>query len=127
LDRWKPQGLLAAAIFLTGIRVFSYSLMIEPWPALLIQLLHGPTYSAIWVAGVSYADKIAPAGLGATAQGIFSGVLLGLGYGTGAVLGGRIYENMGAVAMFQIFSLIVFAALAIFQISGRKRLSVETT
>ena len=126
LERWKAHGLLAAAIFMLCIRLFSYSLVTAPWLVLIIQLLHGPTFSAIWVAGVSYADNIAPTGLGATAQGIFAGVLLGLGSGTGAVLGGRIYENLGAITMFQVFSLLAFAALALFQFGSRKRRISET-
>ena len=127
LTRWQARGLLVAAIFLLGIRLFSYSLLTAPWPVLIIQLLHGPTFSAIWVAGVSYADKIAPSGLGATAQGIFAGVLLGLGSGIGAVLGGRIYENLGAVAMFQVFSLLALAALALFQFGSRIKLISAST
>ena len=92
----------------------------------IIQMLHGPTYSAIWVAGVSYADKMAPPGLGATAQGIFAGVLLGLGFGTGAILGGWVYETLGAVAMFRIFTIVVLTSLILFQLSGRNRLVPAT-
>jgi PPP family 3-phenylpropionic acid transporter len=68
--------------------------------ALFIQLLHGPSFAAMWVAGVTQADRMAPPGLGATTQGIFSGVTMGLGSAFGAMTGGLLYENFGAAATF---------------------------
>ena len=74
--------------------------------ALLIQLLHGPTFSLMWIAGVAYADRIAPPGLEATAQGLFSGVMLGIGAAAGAFLGGVLYEHVGLVVLFRLASLL---------------------
>jgi PPP family 3-phenylpropionic acid transporter len=74
---------------------------------LVIQLLHGFTVPAIWAAGISFVAETAPPGLGTTAQGIFAGVLTGLGAATGAYLGGVIFQNFGPVVMFRTFACVL--------------------
>lgn len=114
LDRWGAKVLLASAIFFTVVRAFAYVLMTAPWQVLPISLLHGPTFAAMWAAGVAYADESAPPGLGATAQGIFSGVVLGLGVALGAFVGGFLYEAYGALVVFQFAGWAALMALIIF-------------
>src|SRR5688572_3665717 len=106
LSRWNERQLIGAALLFFAIRALAYSLIAVPWLALPIQLLHGPTFSLMWIAGVSYADKVAPTGLEATAQGLFSGVMLGIGSAAGAFLGGLLYEYVGLVMMFRLVALI---------------------
>ena len=102
LRRWGAQRLMSAAMLFYAIRALAYSFILVPWLALPIQLLHGPSFSLMWLSGVSYADEIAPAGLGATAQGLFSGVMLGIGSAAGAFLGGFLYDQVGLVSMFRL-------------------------
>jgi PPP family 3-phenylpropionic acid transporter len=102
LSRWGAQRLMSAAMLFYAIRALAYSFIVVPWEALPIQLLHGPTFSLMWLSGVSYADEIAPGGLGATAQGLFSGVMLGIGSAAGAFLGGFLYDHVGLVSMFRL-------------------------
>jgi oligosaccharide:H+ symporter len=106
LRRWNAQQLLGAALLIVVIRTLAYSFVVVPWLVLLIQLLHGPSFALMWVAGVSYVNKIAPSGLEATAQGLFSGVMLGVGSAIGAFLGGFLYEYVGIVSMFRVASII---------------------
>jgi MFS family permease len=63
-------------------------------------LLHGPTFAAAWASGVAYVHDLAPEGMGATAQGLFNGMTMGLGAATGAFIGGLLYDGVGAAAMF---------------------------
>ena len=111
LSRWSERQLMGAALLFFAIRALAYSFIAVPWLALPIQLLHGPTFSLMWVAGVSYADRIAPTGLEATAQGLFSGVMLGVGSAAGAFLGGFLYEHVGLVMMFRLASVIALAGM----------------
>ena len=83
LGRWGAKGLLTLSLLGYGVRAFAYSFMNVPWLVLPIQLLHGPTFATLWAAGVSYADEIAPEGMGATAQGLLSAVVWGLGSALG--------------------------------------------
>jgi MFS transporter, PPP family, 3-phenylpropionic acid transporter len=118
--RWSEGQLMGAALLFFAIRALAYSLIAIPWLALPIQLLHGPTFSLMWIAGVSYADRIAPTGLEATAQGLFSGVMLGIGSAAGAFLGGVLYEHVGLVMMFRVAALISLAAMGFMRLAEKK-------
>jgi MFS transporter, PPP family, 3-phenylpropionic acid transporter len=120
LRRWNAQRLMGAALFFFAIRALAYSLIVIPWLALFIQLLHGPTFSLMWIAGVSYADQMAPAGLEATAQGLFAGVLLGIGSATGAILGGLLYEQIGLVSMFRLTALTALVGVGFILLVEKK-------
>ncbi len=111
LKRWGMLNLMIVALFFFAIRASAYSFISLPWMALPIQLLHGLTFSLMWVAGIAYADRIAPQGMSATAQGLFSGVMLGVGSVAGSLLGGFLFDAVGAIWMFRVMAVI--AALAI--------------
>jgi PPP family 3-phenylpropionic acid transporter len=118
LKRWKARELLTFALLISVVRSLAYSFIHTPGWVLLIQLLHGPSFSAMWVAGVSYANEIAPKGMGATAQGLFSGVQLGLAGTFGGLVGGLLYENLGAGMMFRWVGMVGFAAVVLFLMLG---------
>lgn len=123
LERWGAPLLLAFSLAATVLRAFAYVSMTAPWQVLPVSLLHGPTFAAMWMAGVAYADETAPAGLGATAQGLFGGVSMGLGVALGAFSGGYLYDTVGAVAAFQWAGLASLIALLIFTLSNREAFS----
>ncbi len=112
LQHWNARQLMSAALLFFAARALAYSFIVEPWAAYFVQMLHGLTFSLMWVAGVSYADEIAPSSLKATAQGLFSGVMLGVGSATGAFLGGSLYEQAGLISMFHLAALIALAGAA---------------
>jgi PPP family 3-phenylpropionic acid transporter len=119
LKRWGARGLLIFSTIGYLVRVLAYSLVIVPWTALFLQLLHGTSYSALLVAGVSYADEIAPPGLGASAQGLFSAVLIGIGVTAGNLIGGTLYESFGAAVMYRSVGLVIFISLILFMLVER--------
>ncbi len=105
--------MLILALVVYVLRWLFYSLAWTPELAVAGQALHGLSFSALWVAGVSYAERRAPPGLGATAQGIFSAALYGVA-ALGSVLGGLIYAAAGPVALFQVAALMAALALVAF-------------
>jgi MFS family permease len=74
----KSRGLLILAIFFTGLRCLLYALVAGPVALLVLQLVHGLTFPLLWVAGVTYVAENAPEGLGATGQGVFGSVMVGV-------------------------------------------------
>jgi PPP family 3-phenylpropionic acid transporter len=118
LARWGTRGLLGLALLATAAQAFAYSLIRDPWLVLPVQVLHGPAFSAMWAAGVAYASDIAPPGMGATAQGVFAGVGMGLRSALGAFIGGLLYDLWGPVAMFRWGGVIALLALAFFFLVG---------
>lgn len=76
LRRSAAPALLVGALALLGVRLLLYPVGgAVPW-VLTVQLLHGATFSVIWIAGVAYADALAPPRLKVTAQGLFSAVMM---------------------------------------------------
>jgi MFS family permease len=120
LRRFGARGLLIIAMATIGLRLICYSLTTLFWVVLLIQLVHGLTFAIILIAGVSYADQVAPAGMKATTQGMFSGTLMGFGAATGGLLGGVLMERFQPAGMYGIVGAIVLVSLVAFLFIERK-------
>lgn len=123
LRRWGARPLLIVGLLASVFRLFAYSLATEPWQALAVQLLHGPSFALMWMAGVSWANKIAPMGMGATAQGLFGGVNFGLGGMAAALVGGALLERVGASAMYSWATLGMTLGVALYFLAERLVLS----
>ncbi len=119
LRKFKTQGLLLLAMGVTGLRCILYSFSGSPQVVLAIQCLHGLTFPALWVAGVTYAAENAPEGLGASTQGLLSAVLMGLGAGAGGLIGGLLIDSLGVSGMFGVIGAAVLIGLVVFLIIER--------
>lgn len=110
LQRWGSSRLLALGLAAYVLRALALSWIQLPSLVLLTQLLHGPVFGLLWVAGVSYASEIAPSGMGATAQGLFGSVMFGLGGAGGGFFGGFLYDAVGPAMMFRLAGVVVLFA-----------------
>ena len=97
--------LLGYAVY--GGRALVMSFVHAPWGVVALQLLHGPSFAVMWISGVALARRLAPAGLGATAQGLFSSVSTGLGGAVGAVVGGWIFGAIGPAGAFRTAAVLL--------------------
>lgn len=113
LRRFGNRGVLYIAMGVIGIRNLYYAFVSDSTQILFIQIVHGLTFGVIWLAGVNYAAAHAPRGLNATAQGLFSTVLLSVGFAAGNLLCGVLIDVLGIQRMFAAMGIIVFASLAI--------------
>ena len=120
LARWSAKGLFVFGTIMYVFRAMALSYIQMPWMVLITQLLHGLSFSTMWVAGVSYSDEIAPYGLGATAQGLFTGVYMGIASAVGAFLGGVLYQDFGGAIMYRTMSIGVAVSILIFFIAQWK-------
>ncbi|MEZ4620514.1 MAG: major facilitator superfamily domain-containing protein 6 [Caldilineaceae bacterium] len=127
LNRLGARGLLLLSLSASVVRMTAYALMPAAWYVLPINLLHGLTFSAMWVAGVSYANRAAPLGMGATAQGLLSGVSMGLAGAIGAVTGGYLYEAVGPAATFGWAGACVACGLLFFAVAGQRARDIQMT
>ena len=114
IARFGPNRLIAFGLLAGVVRLFALALMGAPWLALPISLLHGPSFAVLWAAGVADADMAAPAGLGATAQGLFAGAMNGLGSALGGFFGGVAWEAIGFERLFAILGWLMVGALLVF-------------
>jgi PPP family 3-phenylpropionic acid transporter len=118
--RLKPHGLLIFSMIATLVRLFLYATVVSEFGILAFQLINGFTFAALWVAGVSYVNEIAPAGLSATAQGIFGATVFGFGAAGGGFLGAILLERVGGAQMYAIFGALVLAALIVYILLERQ-------
>ena len=128
MRRYGARGLLLSAFLIYAIRAGVYAGIRNPLLAIPAQLLHGPTFSALWVGGVAYAASRAPRGLGATAQAAFNSVFMGVAAAAGAVLGGVLYDTLGLGPTFLIcgaLSLLGFALLLLGGSPGNARTAAD--
>ena len=94
LNRFKARGLLVIGMLITGLRLVLYGALNFEAGILIFQLLNGLTFPLVWVAGVSYANEIAPEGMKATAQGLLGAMTFGFGAAAGGLLGGLLLGSL---------------------------------
>jgi PPP family 3-phenylpropionic acid transporter len=113
IQRFKAYGLLVLALVITGARLLLFAVAGTPELVLLFQLLNGLTFPAMWLAGVAYAHENAPAGLSATAQGLFGAMVFGFGTAVGGLLGGPLLVSTGGRGLYLVFGVVVLITVAI--------------
>jgi MFS family permease len=118
LRRMGNRTLIILAVVSQALRLLGWSVINEPYLAISLQLLSGLTFGALWMAGVAYAKQIAPPGMGATAQGLLSGIFFGLSAAVGALLGGVWYEQLGSWGMFRWGGLVMMIGVVLYLVAG---------
>ena len=123
IKRFSAYGLFMIALILIAIRSLLYFAASSTYMVWAVQVFSGMVFPAMWLAGVSYADENAPAGLKSTAQGLFGAVVFGFGSAVGGFLGGVLLEKIGGRNMFLVFGIVILVGLALLE--GVKRLFPE--
>jgi MFS transporter, PPP family, 3-phenylpropionic acid transporter len=111
VKRFTNYGLLLLALVMVAVRSLLLSVVSTPLMVLALQAFGGTIFPAMWLAGVSYADENAPAGLKSSAQGLFGAMCFGVGSAVGGFIGGLLLESIGGRGMFSAFGIIVLAGL----------------
>jgi PPP family 3-phenylpropionic acid transporter len=120
IKRLKSRGLLMLTMTVTGLRMVLFGVSGTPSLALIIQLLNGLSFPAMWVAGVSYAHENAPEGMETTAQGLFGAMVMGFGMSVGGFIGGPLLENIGGRGLYLIYGVFVLTIVAIVMLIQRR-------
>jgi PPP family 3-phenylpropionic acid transporter len=107
IKRFGAYGLLLLAMVISGIRLVLFAVSGSALPILLIQLLNGLSFPAMWVAGVAFADHNAPENLKTTAQGLFGMMVFGFGSAVGGFGGGLMLDGIGGQGLFAAFGVVV--------------------
>ena len=123
VKKFGSYGLLLLALNLIGIRSFFYAAASTPGTILILQVFSGTLFPAMWLAGVTYADENAPAGLKSSAQGLFTAVAFSVGGAVGGFLGGLLLGSLGGRGLYLVFGTIILIGVAIAE--GTRRLFPE--
>jgi len=105
-------GVVTGAVVYAA-RWFVLAFTTTPVAATLTQIVHGLSFGLFYMAGVAFVESHSPKGLSATAQSLFFVAMWGLGAAAGSVAGGAVYQNFGAVTMFQLCGLCTLVAIAL--------------
>ena len=127
LAHWGARRLLMLSLVVFAFRALALSLIQTAWLVLPLQLLHGASFATMWVASVSYADKLAPPGMGATAQGLLSGAMFGLGAAFGGFVGGLLFAGIGGSMMYRWTSVALLIGLVLFILADRRMVRAQTS
>ncbi len=125
IKRTGAKGLLGIGFIAYAIRWVAYSFVRLPVWVLPVQLIHGLSFGAFQVGGVTFVNERTPEGLSTTAQAIFSTITYGFGPIAGALVGGYFYDTVGMESLFQILSLLVLTGFVLFWWGTKNRTSVE--
>ena len=117
---WGPRGLLLFSLVILTFRLVAMGLVTSPEWVLLLQLLHGPSFASLWMAGVAYVSEIAPPGLETTSQGMLTGFVMGLGSTVGALLGGFLFQGYGFSTMYLGAGIGIFLLMIGFLFANRR-------
>jgi PPP family 3-phenylpropionic acid transporter len=123
VKKFGAYGLFMVSLILMGVRSLLLSAVGTPSLVYIVQALGGTIFPAMWLAGVSYADANAPAGLKSTAQGLFGAMTFGFGSAVGGFIGGLLLESIGGRKMFMVLGIVILGGLLV--IEGVKRLIPE--
>ncbi|HTP02168.1 MAG TPA: major facilitator superfamily domain-containing protein 6 [Anaerolineales bacterium] len=128
IGRIGSTGLLKLSFSVYAVRWLLFSFIHDPMWALALQMLHGLSFAAFLTAGVTYLNERTPAGLGTTAQSIFSVVSYGLAAFVGALAGGYLYDHGSMTVFFRVFGAVTIAGLLLFWVSSARpwRAAYET-
>lgn len=94
-----------------GIRFILYSILVDPWWCLPIELFQGLTFGLFFSTMASYASVVSPPGTEATVQGLVGALFEGVGVSVGSLVGGILMSKYGGSTTFLVFgvgSLLMF-------------------
>jgi len=99
---------MIAAMILYAARIYLYTVVDSIYWYLVLEFAHGFTYSLNWVAVITYGREIAPRRYRTTMQGLIDGSYFVVGKAGGMLVGGSMYDDLGANAMWVAGSEVSF-------------------
>lgn len=120
--RLAPSGLLLAAALAGVLRWSLTALSLDPAVLVVAQCLHALTFGAAHLGAMHFIARTAPAGLSATAQGLYAALSGGLVMGLASLLAGRLYDSASGAAFGAMAAMCAVAfsfALALRQADAR--------
>ena len=102
VKRLTPVGaVVLALLLLTGLLVF-YSFLWSPWLIVAGEVFHGISITLLWMALRSYPDfRINPFVMDRSASSLVNSLHIGVGFATGSMVSGIIYDKLGYMLLFQ--------------------------
>lgn len=105
-SRWghriKPRSVLMLAFVVSAFRWAAMGLTSSPTLLVALAGLHGLSFGAFYVAGISWVAERAPGSLRSTGQSLFVAATFGIGGLIGFTGSGKLYDLVGGHRLFQL-------------------------
>jgi len=112
LRRFSAFRLLIFSMLMMGLRLLLMAAATGPAWILATQTLNIASFPLMWVAGVSYANALAPDGMKATGQGLLASSVNGIGMAIGGFIGGPLLVSLGGRGLYFVFGGIVIVLIS---------------
>jgi predicted MFS family arabinose efflux permease len=109
--------IIGAALFV--VRALLVAWLRDPFLLVATTAISGAGFALLFVAGITYASRLAPQGAAATTQSVFSSVTFGLGMIVGSLAGGFLASALGIMGMFMVAAAASAAAVAAYALALR--------
>lgn len=113
LRRFGSQRILLAAVVAYLLRLALFSLPPAPAWVVAVQLLHGVSFGLYLLASVTLMHELAGPERVATGQGLLNATAQGLAAVTGALVGGLLLDQIGALGLFRVATAGMGVALLV--------------
>lgn len=115
--RFTDRQIFSAAAIGWVVRVVGYSLLPDPWLVLFLEPLHGFTFGCMWLSGVHMLGSQFPKELATSSFGFLHAAAFGVGPIVGNIVGGYLYDTLGARWMFRVTAAVMAMMLCVFHIA----------
>lgn len=126
IDRFTSRKILVFAVAMYCVRLMLYSLPPAISWVVWVQLLHGISFGLYLMASITLIHQLAGRERAATAQGLLSSSSQGFGAITGALVGGVLLDQLGAVGILRVATVGMLAALLICVLGGQAMLLMRS-
>ena len=118
--RWSTRTLLVASFAVSGARWVAVAFSTDPRLLVSLQLLHGFTFAAFYLAAVAEVSARVPPELRASGQALFASFTFGIGGCVGFAVSGFLLEWAGSAALFAAAGMLEgVAALVVAGVAPR--------
>lgn len=110
------KATLLITTFTLAFRMLLYATIKNPYAALLIELLHGISWSLFWVVCVEYVNSVVPKEWRATGQSLLYAAYFGIGAITGNFWTGYLYDANMRIADIFLLNACIVALVGLFML-----------
>lgn len=112
-------GVVALSLFFLSLRCLYYSFLTTPWAVLPAELSHAFTHTAMWWAVLSSSSFNTSPVLSRSIRSILSSVYFGVGFATGSLVSGIVWDVYGKAILFQAGAVLSIAWFVVASIGLR--------
>lgn len=104
------RGLFVGSALVYSVAILSWAFVGSPELIIASRFISGPAFAGLAVAAVLSISVLLPLRLQATGQALYQTIAFGIGAMLANAIGGVIYEDLGASALFGVMAATIFAS-----------------